>query len=139
MVNCKNILVILTYIYLMMYVFKKSCMSTKAVVTVVSLYLLFLDVEGFMSGFDGMMFTESKNMNQLISPSRKLSALLGTSYVPLRDFKANDQKDTMFFLKDNTCSPSCCPSTYSCDGGCVCTTEQQNQLSSMRFGNNKKP
>ena len=92
-----------------------------------------------MSGFDGLAFTEMKNINQLISPSRKLSSLLGTSYVPLRDFSAKDSKNNMFFLKDNMCSPSCCPSTYSCEGGCVCTTEQQNQLSSMRFGNNSLP
>ena len=139
MINCKNILVILTYIYLMMYVFKKSDMSTKAVVTVFSLYLLFLDVEGFMSNFDGIILHSEKNTNELIPPSRKLSALLGSAAVPMIDIKSNDGKNNMFLFKDNLCTPSCCPSTYSCDGGCVCTTEQQNKFASMRFGNNNKP
>ena len=31
---------------------------------------------------------------------------------------------------------SCCPSTYSCNGGCVCTTQQQKTLGQGRAGNN---
>ena len=29
-------------------------------------------------------------------------------------------EDSMFYFKDFKCSPECCPSPYSCSGGCVC-------------------
>lgn len=137
--NCKNILIVLTYIYLMMYVINKSSKMTKGVVTLVAIFLIFFRVEGFMSSFDGMNLTDPIKTIQLINPTRKLAALLGTGYVPLNDHLANDQKDKMFLFKDNLCSPSCCPSTYTCDSGCVCTTEQQEKISRQRFGNNPKP
>ena len=34
-------------------------------------------------------------------------------------------EDSLFMFGKNKCSPECCPSTYSCNGGCVCTTEEQ--------------
>lgn len=37
-------------------------------------------------------------------------------------------EQSMFILGNNTCSPSCCPSTYSCSGGCVCLTNTQKEL-----------
>jgi len=49
-------------------------------------------------------------------------------------------KDSMFVFNYNNVSPECCPSTYSTDRGCVCTTNQQRTcLSTMRAGNKTWP
>lgn len=138
MLNCRNILIVLFYIYLMMYVIKKSNTTLRIITTLAAVCLLFFQYEGFVSGYDGIEFKMKHVSQDLINPSRKLSALLGTGYVPLKDTLANDQKDKMFLFKDNFCSPSCCPSTYSCDSGCVCTTDQQNSLGRSQ-GNQPKP
>ena len=117
----------------MMYVIKKT--MNKYLLTILVVMLLFFQFEGFMSGFDGIKFKEPPNDNKLINTTRKLSPLFG-GYTPLNDHLANDSKDNMFLFKDNLCSPSCCPSTYSCSGGCVCTTDQQNKSTRQRLGNN---
>ena len=132
MLNCKNIFIVLVYIYLMMYVVKKT--MNKYLLTALVILLLFFQVEGFMSGFDGLVLKDVPKNVDLIT-SRKLAPLF-SGYVPLNDHLANDQKDDMFLFKDNKCSPSCCPSTYSCNGGCVCTTKQQNLATQNRVGNN---
>ena len=36
---------------------------------------------------------------------------------------------SMFYFAQNYSSPACCPSTYSTDSGCVCTTPQQQKTS----------
>jgi len=41
----------------------------------------------------------------------------------------------MFMLARNQASPDCCPSTYSTDTGCICTTEQQRDFIAGRGGN----
>lgn len=33
--------------------------------------------------------------------------------------------ESMFYFKNFRCSPDCCPSPYSCDGGCVCAFEKK--------------
>ena len=38
----------------------------------------------------------------------------------------------MFMFAYNQCRPECCPSTFSCDHGCVCTTEQQRNFINSR-------
>jgi hypothetical protein len=43
----------------------------------------------------------------------------------------------LFMFAHNKCSPGCCPSTYSCSSGCVCTTENQRKLLSSRGGNQR--
>lgn len=42
----------------------------------------------------------------------------------------NQKQSTLFPLANNTCHPSCCPSIYSCDRGCVCLTPEQKQMMS---------
>ena len=42
---------------------------------------------------------------------------------------------SMFMFAYNQCHPECCPSTYSCDRGCVCTTPRQRRWLARR-GNN---
>lgn len=41
----------------------------------------------------------------------------------------------MFMLAHNQVSPKCCPSTFSTDRGCVCTTKKQRDYLSSRGGN----
>ena len=43
----------------------------------------------------------------------------------------------MFMFSHNKCSPGCCPGTYSCSTGCVCTTNEQRNLIGGR--GNKSP
>lgn len=43
--------------------------------------------------------------------------------------------DNMFIFKNNQCKPECCGSTFSCDGGCVCTTPDQRNFINARGGN----
>ena len=45
--------------------------------------------------------------------------------------------NSMFVFTKNQCKPECCPSTYSCDGGCVCTTLEQRKYIGVNRGNNK--
>lgn len=47
----------------------------------------------------------------------------------------SDNPRSMFMMAFNKCSPSCCPSTYSCNGGCVCMTDKQKDFIGKR-GNN---
>jgi hypothetical protein len=46
---------------------------------------------------------------------------------------------SMFMFSQNQCSPSCCPSTYSCSGGCVCLTQAQTEFIANRGNNNTIP
>ena len=111
MLNCKNIFIILAYIYLMMYVVKKT--TNKYLLTILAVVLLFFRVEGFMSGFDGLVLKEPLKKVDVIDTSRKLSPLFA-GYAPLNDHLANDSKDSYVSIQgSNKCSPSCCPSTYS--------------------------
>ena len=45
--------------------------------------------------------------------------------------------DSMFYFANNLVSMDCCPSTYTTDRGCVCTTEQQRRFIGEQRGNNK--
>jgi len=47
--------------------------------------------------------------------------------------------DNLFMFKNNKCKPECCGASFSCDGGCVCTTPQQRQLIASRGGNKTQP
>ena len=47
--------------------------------------------------------------------------------------------DNLFMFKDNQCKPECCGSSFSCDGGCVCTTPEQRDFINHRGGNRTSP
>ena len=47
--------------------------------------------------------------------------------------------DSLFMFKNNQCKPSCCGSSFSCSGGCVCTTPDQRQYIAGRGGNRTRP
>ena len=40
----------------------------------------------------------------------------------------NNTSQSLFMFAKNKCKPECCPASYSCDGGCVCTTEKQREF-----------
>jgi len=42
-------------------------------------------------------------------------------------------------FKNNQCKPECCGASFSCDGGCVCTTPEQRDLINQRGGNRTQP
>jgi len=47
--------------------------------------------------------------------------------------------DNLFMFKNNQCKPECCGSSWSCDGGCVCTTPDQREFINTRGGNRTRP
>lgn len=47
--------------------------------------------------------------------------------------------DNLFIFKNNQCKPECCGSSFSCGGGCVCTTPEQRQMIAGRGGNRTLP
>jgi len=47
--------------------------------------------------------------------------------------------DNLFLFKNNQCKPECCPSSYSCGSGCVCTTSKQRDFIASRGGNRTAP
>jgi len=47
--------------------------------------------------------------------------------------------DSLFIFKNNQCKPECCGASFSCDGGCVCTTPQQRDYINQRGGNRTIP
>ena len=47
--------------------------------------------------------------------------------------------DDLFMFKNNQCKPECCGASFSCDGGCVCTTPEQRDLINQRGGNRTQP
>ena len=54
------------------------------------------------------------------------------------DFKG-PSPDNLFMFKNNQCKPECCGASYSCGGGCVCTTPAQRQMLASRGGNRTSP
>lgn len=56
------------------------------------------------------------------------------------DMSSDDsESSSLFMFEKNVCSPSCCPSTYSCSGGCVCTQKRQRELLKRRGMNKNSP
>jgi len=47
--------------------------------------------------------------------------------------------DNLFMFKNNQCKPECCPASFSCGGGCVCTTAKQRDFINTRGGNRNIP
>lgn len=43
---------------------------------------------------------------------------------------------SLFMFANNQCRPDCCPSAYSCSGGCVCVTSEQMNYIANRGNNN---
>ena len=67
-------------------------------------------------------------------PLKPKNTSLVNSNGPNVDGTPNTPND-MFMFAYNQCRPECCPSTYSCDHGCVCTNEQQRNFINSRGRN----
>ncbi len=50
-----------------------------------------------------------------------------TENAPSVNCDLTDSRKSLFPFSYNKCSPSCCPSPYSCSGGCVCLSSKQKQ------------
>lgn len=83
-----------------------------------------------MGPFDGVKLT---------CPDGVSSWKCNTPNEPLNgpEFKPGD--NSLFMFKNNQCKPECCPSSYTCDGGCVCTSPDQRQVIASRGGNRTTP
>lgn len=70
--------------------------------------------------------------------SRKQIVYQGTP-LPLKQETvfAEIPSDSMFVFSDAISSPACCPSTFSTDRGCVCTTDYQRKFVGERRGRNR--
>ena len=60
-----------------------------------------------------------------------------TKTMPFIDGKEGS-KQSLFMFTHNQSHPDCCPSTYSTDKGCVCTTKQQRDFINKRGFNRSK-
>jgi len=104
-------------------------------------YLGFINntYENFVAGVDEFVDTGYGGQvlvtNKPNVPLLKDTQTLLRHDMPLADFKdapLDDGQQQMFMFAKNKCSPDCCPSTYSCAGGCVCTTDGQRNLINKR-------
>ena len=77
------------------------------------------------------------NIHNPIGEPVQLKDDINSQKLPTLDGTKNT-KNKMFMFAYNQCRPECCPSTYSCDKGCVCTTKQQRQFINSR-GSNRIP
>jgi len=82
-----------------------------------------------MGEFDGLKLkTGTSSQWRVTSPNEPLLAPQGEL-----------GPDNLFMFKNNQCKPSCCGASYSCDGGCVCTTPEQRDYINSRGGNRTRP
>jgi hypothetical protein len=83
-----------------------------------------------MGAYDGIVLPTGNNVSswRYTAPNEKL---LGDEFVP--------GDDALFMFKNNQCKPECCGSSWSCDGGCVCTTPDQREFINTRGGNRTRP
>lgn len=79
--------------------------------------------------FDGVKLSTGNSSSwRYTAPNEPL---LGPAFAP--------GPDSLFMFKNNQCKPECCGSSFSCDGGCVCTTPQQRDYINQRGGNRTLP
>lgn len=83
-----------------------------------------------MGAYDGVQLKTGNTTStwRYTAPNEKL---LGDEFVP--------GPDNLFMFKNNQCKPECCGASFSCGGGCVCTTPQQRQMLAGRGGNQTAP
>jgi hypothetical protein len=83
-----------------------------------------------IGAYDGVQLSTGNNVSawRYTAPNEKL---LGDKFVP--------GDDSLFMFKNNQCKPECCGASFSCGGGCVCTTPDQRQYLAGRGGNRTQP
>ena len=58
---------------------------------------------------------------------------------PLLGPEPDLDNNELFMFANNQCKPECCGASFSCSGGCVCTTAQQRQFINTRGNNRNQP
>jgi len=83
-----------------------------------------------MGAYDGVQLKTGNTTStwRYTAPNEKL---LGDEFVP--------GPDNLFLFKNNQCKPECCGASFSCNGGCVCTSPEQRQYLASRGGNQTAP
>lgn len=83
-----------------------------------------------IGAFDGVKLDPGNGVSawRYTAPNEKL---MGPEFEP--------GPDSLFIFKNNQCKPECCGASFSCGGGCVCTTPQQRQFIAGRGGNRTEP
>jgi hypothetical protein len=80
--------------------------------------------------YDGVKLSTGNSVSEwrYTAPNEPLT---GAEFVP--------GDNELFMFKNNQCKPECCGASFSCGGGCVCTTPQQRQYIAERGGNRTTP
>jgi hypothetical protein len=83
-----------------------------------------------VGAFDGVKLSTGNSVSgwRYTAPNE---SLMGAEFQP--------GSDSLFMFKNNQCKPECCGASFSCGGGCVCTTPQQRQYIAGRGGNRTEP
>lgn len=83
-----------------------------------------------IGAFDGVKLSTGNSVSswRYTAPNE---SLMGPEFKP--------GPDSLFMFKNNQCKPECCGSSFSCGGGCVCTTPAQRQYIAGRGGNRTAP
>jgi hypothetical protein len=83
-----------------------------------------------MGAYDGVKLSTGNNVSgwRYTAPNEPL---MGAEFQP--------GPDSLFIFKNNQCKPECCGASFSCGGGCVCTSPQQRQYIAGRGGNRSAP
>ena len=83
-----------------------------------------------IGAYDGVQLPTGNSVSvwRYTAPNEKL---LGDEFKP--------GPDSLFMFKNNQCKPECCGASFSCGGGCVCTTPEQRQYIAERGGNRTAP
>ena len=105
-------------------------------------------VEGFQGGYSLDSAGGAKDQYQAIGAFDGIKLKTGNSVSGWRYTAPNEPltgaefapgPDSLFLFKNNQCKPECCGASFSCGGGCVCTTPQQRQYIAERGGNRTQP
>ena len=83
-----------------------------------------------IGAFDGVRLESGNSVSQWRHTAPN-EPLMGPEFKP--------GADSLFMFKNNQCKPECCGASFSCDGGCVCTTPEQRNLIAGRGGNRTSP
>jgi len=95
---------------------------------------------GIIGSYDNIKFERDpkKILNYNMINNNKFFVPQGTP-LPLKNEMIYSElpKDSMFIFANSYASPDCCPSTYSTDRGCICTTDFQKKYIGEQRGLNK--
>lgn len=114
-----------------------------------NLLMVYVAPPGFRGSREGFVSSAAtaggaKDAYQPIGPFDSVRLTSGNPQSPWRSAPANEPlrgpafqpgPDSLFIFKNNQCKPECCGASFSCDGGCVCTTQDQRVMINSRGGN----